>query len=89
MPTPKYAEVITTSDRRQILASDWLWEQRTLMLADDVCPQLVAETLKLAVDDLLEEATHRAIGLNWTSIRMFVQTTSLGESTLITRVDVL
>ena len=91
MPQPPktFADVITTSHRSQILASDRVWEQRTLMLSDDVCPQLIAETLKLAVNDLLDEAAHKAVALDWVSTRMHIQTFSTGESTLVTRVGVL
>ena len=88
--TKKFADLITTSDRRQILASDWVWEQRTLMLSDEICPDLVSQTLKLATSDLLDESTHKGVGLDWSSLRMHVQTyDSTGESTLVTRVNVL
>lgn len=85
-----HADVITTGPDKQILASAKVWEQRTLMLTDDISPDLLPDTLREAINDLLNESTHVGVGLDWTTVRVHAHQTDWdNESYLVTRVDVL
>jgi hypothetical protein len=90
MPSIAYAGVITTSHFQQIMTSDRLWEHRCLMLTDDISPDLLPETLRESVRQLLAESSHRGVALNWSTFRVHLNETSHpAEAYLVVRVDVL
>ena len=90
MAKPSHAEVITTSHYQQILSSAQLWEHRCLMLSDDISPDLLPSTLRESIRQLLDESTRRGVGLDWSTLKVHINETSLStESYLVVRVAVL
>lgn len=89
-PDTRYADVILKDKRRQILATDQLWEHNTVVNPDIVSPALLAPMLSEASNDLLRHSTEHGVALDWATSRWHIFRSPItGESLAILRVDVL